>query len=618
MYVDEGSSMEILYEHCFNRLWPEVKNQMAPVTTLLTGFSGETICPLGQLRLLVTIGDADHSTRELMNFIIVRSLSPYNGIIGRPVIKEIKAVPSTVNGMLKFPIDGGIVTICSTILIPVECAMMITSYAVPKEVGVHPKYFKVALHPNFPDQEVAIGGTLSAKGRTELCLLLKENLDIFAWQPSYMTGVPRLVAEHRLNIRKGHSLVRWRMCLDFTDLNKACPQDCYSLPKIDWKVESLCGYPFKCFLDVYKGYHQIQLAESHEEKTTFHTGQRVYCYTKMPFGLKNTGATYQRLVNKAFDSQIGPGTKLYSDGKAILSLVFAAKWLRRTSVKEQVLADFLVEVPDESPPAASVVKTQQESWTLFTNGSSCVDGSGAGFILQLLTMKPRGKKAPHQGLTVRIIRGVSLQAVILYAVVKVRQTTPSRNESRGDNHLLSERENQSLGEGIKARLGERNKNWVEELSHVLWAHRTMIKSSHGDTPFSLTYGTEAVIPAKIGTPSYRAVAVDVVYNDEELQLNLDLLGERREQVVIRKAKSKLKMTKYYNARVRGVAFKPGDFVYSSNDASHAVDKGKIGPKWEGPYEVKEALGDGAYKLRYMDKIVFLRTWNNANLKKCYL
>nr|GEY41596.1 reverse transcriptase domain-containing protein [Tanacetum cinerariifolium] len=154
---------------------------------------------------------------------------------------------------------------------------------------------------------------------------------------------------------------------------------------------------------------------------------------------------------------------------------------------------------------------------------------------------------------------------------------------------LVERANRSLGEGIKARLREGNKNWVEELPHVLWAHRTMIKSSHGDTPFSLTYETKAVIPAEIGMPTYRTVAIDVVNNDEELRLNLDLLEERRELTAMSEAKSKSKMMKYYNARVRGVAFKPGDFVYRSNDASHAVVDGKLGPKWEGPYEVTEAF-----------------------------
>nr|GFC03900.1 reverse transcriptase domain-containing protein [Tanacetum cinerariifolium] len=146
----------------------------------------------------------------------------------------------------------------------------------------------------------------------------------------------------------------------------------------------------------------------------------------------------------------------------------------------------------------------------------------------------------------------------------------------------------------------------------------MIKSSHGDTPFSLTYGTEAVIPAEIKMPTYRTVIVDAVHNNEELRLNLDLLEERCKRATIQEAKAKLKMTNYYNARIRGVTFRPGDFVYRSNEESHAMDLGKLGPKWEGPYEVTEALKDEAYKLRSMDGAILPRTWNVANLKKCYL
>ncbi|GKF85789.1 hypothetical protein Tco_0253616 [Tanacetum coccineum] len=63
----------------------------------------------------------------------------------------------------------------------------------------------------------------------------------------------------------------------------------------DWKVESLYGFPFKCFLDAYKGYHQIKMAKEDEEKTTFITSQGIFCYSKMPFSLRNAGATYQRL-----------------------------------------------------------------------------------------------------------------------------------------------------------------------------------------------------------------------------------------------------------------------------------------------------------------------------------
>nr|GEZ36655.1 reverse transcriptase domain-containing protein [Tanacetum cinerariifolium] len=131
------------------------------------------------------------------------------------------------------------------------------------------------------------------------------------------------------------------------------------------------------------------------------------------------------------------------------------------------------------------------------------------------------------------------------------------------------------------------------------------------------YG-RTIIPAEIGMPTYRTTVVDMVNNDEELRLNLDLLEERRELAAMSEARSKSKMMKYYNSRVRGVAFKPGDFVYRSNDASHAVPGGKLGPKWEGPYEVTDALGNGAYKLRSMDGTVLPRTWNVANLKRCYL
>ncbi|GKA93721.1 reverse transcriptase domain-containing protein [Tanacetum coccineum] len=183
---------------------------------------------------------------------------------------------------------------------------------------------------------------------------------------------------------------------------------------------------------------------------------------------------------------------------------------------------------------------------------------------------------------------------------------------------LVERANRSLGEGIKARLDERIKNWMEELPHVLWAHRTMIKTSNGDTPFSLTYGTEVVIPAEIGMLTLRTAKVDPAQNNEALEINLDLLEEQREQAAIREAKSKAKMEKYYNSKVRSTSFKPGDLVYRNNEASRAEDTGKLGPKWEGPYEVTEALGKGAYKLRDRNKNQLSRTWNISNLKKCYI
>ncbi|GJS50738.1 hypothetical protein Tco_0624100 [Tanacetum coccineum] len=113
----------------------------------------------------------------------------------------------------------------------------------------------------------------------------------------------------------------------------------------------------------------------------------------------------------------------------------------------------------------------------------------------------------------------------------------------------------------------------------------------------MMYDTQVVIPAEIGMPTLRTTKIDLTKNNEALGMNLDLIKERREQAAIQEAKSKKKMEKYYNSRVRDTSFKPGDMVYRSNEASHARDEGKLGPKWEGPYEVKESLGKGAYKLK---------------------
>ncbi|GJZ97870.1 reverse transcriptase domain-containing protein [Tanacetum coccineum] len=183
---------------------------------------------------------------------------------------------------------------------------------------------------------------------------------------------------------------------------------------------------------------------------------------------------------------------------------------------------------------------------------------------------------------------------------------------------LVERANRSLGEGIKGRLDERSKDWMGELSHVLWAHCTMIKSSNGETPFSLTYGTEVVILAEIGMPTLRTTEIDLIKNVEALEINLDLIEEKREHATIQEAKSKAKIEKYYNSKVRDTSFKPGDMVYRSNDVSHAKDGGKLGPKWEGPYEVTESLGKGSFKLKECNGNELPGTWNIRNLKKCYV
>ncbi|GJY91932.1 hypothetical protein Tco_0507714 [Tanacetum coccineum] len=177
---------------------------MVPATTPLIGFSKEIIWPIGQISLSVKIGDIEHSTSTRMNFVVVRSPSPYNGIIGRPRVRKIQAVPSTAHEMLKFLVPGGILILRSSKLIPLECTMILGPKVQPSaSTRVAEERIKVAIHPEYPEQTIAIGSTLTEDGRMELCGLLRRNLDIFAWKPADMTWVSRHVAEHRLNIREG-------------------------------------------------------------------------------------------------------------------------------------------------------------------------------------------------------------------------------------------------------------------------------------------------------------------------------------------------------------------------------------------------------------------------------
>nr|GEW26054.1 reverse transcriptase domain-containing protein [Tanacetum cinerariifolium] len=549
---------------------------MVPATTSLTSFSGETIWPLGQIRLLVIIRDVHHSTRAWMNFMIVRSLSPYNGIIGRPGIREIQAMPSTAHGMLKFPVERGIVTICSTILIPTECTSVITSSAISKNERTRPDNFKVALHPEFPDQEVAIGGTLSEKGRTKLCSILKKNLNIFAWQPSDMTGVPRSVAEHRLNIREGYSPPNWSEHRSVRhDLVVKSYTEVEMLRDIDETFRTLRKINMKLNL----------------KKCTFGVAKGVFLgYVVTPDGIKPCSDKTTAVLQLPSPRTIKEVQSL--NGKKVLVEVLKDKSIKEKEVTTVVeedgptwmtpIVEYIKEgtlLSDRKKARRLCIKARQYELmegilyrrSFLTPWLRCVGPIQAEYVIReihegscSMHARPRSMGIDIAGPFPEGPGKVKFLIVAMDYFMKWIEAKAVATITGGQSNRLVERSNRSLGEGIKARLGEGNKDWFEELPHVLWAHRTMIKSSHGDTPFSLTYGTEAVIPTEIGMPT------------------------------------------------------PGDFVYRSNNASHAVAGRKLGPKWKGPYEVTEALGDGAYKLRSMDRTILSRTWNIANLKRCCL
>ena len=113
---------------------------------------------------------------------------------------------------------------------------------------------------------------------------------------------------------------KWRMCVDFMDLNRAYPKDSYPLPRIDTLVDSTTRHQLLSFMDAFLGYNQIKMEETDQEKTSFVTSQGLFCYKVMPFGLKNIGVTYQILMNKMFVHQIGRNMQVYIDDILVKSV----------------------------------------------------------------------------------------------------------------------------------------------------------------------------------------------------------------------------------------------------------------------------------------------------------
>ena len=113
---------------------------------------------------------------------------------------------------------------------------------------------------------------------------------------------------------------KWRMCVDFTDINRACPKDSYPLPQIDNLVDLTARHELLSFMDAFSSYNQIRMEETDQEKTFFFTSQGLFCYKVMPFGLKNAGAMYQRLMNKMFAHQIKRNVQVYVDDMLVKSV----------------------------------------------------------------------------------------------------------------------------------------------------------------------------------------------------------------------------------------------------------------------------------------------------------
>ncbi|GJU05654.1 hypothetical protein Tco_1122084 [Tanacetum coccineum] len=280
IHIDEGASVEIMFEHCFNMLHPATRARLVETQTTVSGFSGEQVKPLGKIELDMCFGGSGLCRRAIMKFTIIPEPSPYNIILGRPGIKQLRSISSTIHDMMKFPTPWGIATLVSQVPIVFECRRVGKKQALepPAEIELQEKVVltEQVLGAKKNHQALSQHQPIGDTGQSEEKNILFEKSQVIIkevaeWLKAgivrpvkYPTWISNPVLVNKVDRS-------WRMCIDFKNINATCPKDYYPLPEIDSKIESVMGFPLKCFLDAYKGYHQVQMADEDKKKTSFYT-----------------------------------------------------------------------------------------------------------------------------------------------------------------------------------------------------------------------------------------------------------------------------------------------------------------------------------------------------------
>ena len=158
--------------------------------------------------------------------------------------------------------------------------------------------------------------------------------------------------------------------------------------------------------------------------------------------------------------------------------------------------------------------------------------------------------------------------------------------------------NRTIFSGVKKNLLGSGQQWPEELHKVLWSFRTTPSHATGETPFSLVYGVEAVLPVEVGLPSLRMMGYDEENNEERMRTHLEFVDELRDRTLYKMTKYKQLTARFYNRRVKARQIKVGDLVLRMLESSKPTTHTKLGPKWEGPYRVRQVVGPGTYKLEH--------------------
>ena len=330
--IDNGSSVDIIFASAFDKMGIG-SEKLDPVSTHLRVFSGDKVLPLGSIQLVLTLGEPPCQATTTTRFLIVDAPSAYNMLLGRPSLNAIKAIPSAYHMIIKFPTMREVGMVRGDQRVARECYTASMKQKAVDNVSVDELDMRgeVLTRPE-PSEELEpvpldddlehlayIGSKLSKDLKDLLTQFLRRNRDVFAWKQADMGGIDPTVITHRLNTNPSFKPVKqkrrsfaperqkaineevvkllqvgaireveypewlanvvlvkkangkWRLCIDFTDINKACSKDSFPLPRIDLIVDATAGHELLNFMDAFSGYNQISMDPDDQEKTSFVT-----------------------------------------------------------------------------------------------------------------------------------------------------------------------------------------------------------------------------------------------------------------------------------------------------------------------------------------------------------